>query len=151
MDHVEILRKSRISKGDNLLGDILAGTKTIESRWYVNKIDPWDKVKAGDVVYLKESGCPVTAVADVLEVRQYDTLDSETINQIIKDYGRQIAPHTSEEQFSSWAKKEDKKRYCILVFLKNPRKVSPFNINKKGYGISSAWMCVGDISRVMGD
>jgi len=37
------------------------GEKQIESRWYVNKINPWNKVKVGDTVYFKNSGDPVTA------------------------------------------------------------------------------------------
>ena len=67
MDHVAILRKAKVSRGDNLLQDILDGTKTIESRWYVNKISPWDKIKSGDTVYLKEFGW--LAVGDISNVK----------------------------------------------------------------------------------
>lgn len=40
MHHIAILRKSNIKKGDNLLKDIIDEKKTIESRWYINKINP---------------------------------------------------------------------------------------------------------------
>jgi hypothetical protein len=148
MDHVAILRKANISKKDNLLRDILTGAKTIESRWYVHKIDPWNKVSAGDTVYLKESGCPVTAAAHVAQVVQYPHLTKALISEIIKTYGKQIAPGTSEEEFLDWGEKNLNKNYCILIFLKDIRRVEPFNINKKGFGISSAWLCVGNISKV---
>lgn len=148
MDHVAILRKANISKGDNLLGDIVNGTKTIESRWYVNRVSPWDKIKKGDVVYFKESGCPVTAKSNVSKVIQFDNLNSRIVKNIVKDYGDRISPNTTPKQWLSWAEKQHKKHYCILVFLDNTQKVDPFDINKEGFGISSAWLAVGDIDRV---
>ena len=148
MDHIAILRKAKISRGDNLLGDILAGTKTIESRWYVNRISPWDNIKKDDVVYFKESGCPVTASAKVSKVLQYGNLNKDVVNKIIRNYGKQIAPHTSMSDLQSWAEKMNRKRYCILVFLRNVTKIKPFDIDKKGYGIFSAWLAVGDIDDV---
>ena len=46
MDHVAILRKACFKKGEDILGDILAGRKTIESRW-VEKISPFEISKQG--------------------------------------------------------------------------------------------------------
>ena len=148
MDHVAILRKANISKGDNLLRDILDGRKTIESRWYVNRISPWDKIKRDDVVYFKESGSPVIAKAKVKKVLQFDRLDTSLIKEIVKDYGHEISPSTSKEQWSSWAKKQIKKNYCILVFLSDVEKIEPFNIDKTGFGISSAWLTVESIKKL---
>ena len=141
MDHVAILRKSKISKGDDLLGDILKGIKTIESRWYVNKIDPWNKINKGDEVYFKESGCPITAKARVFKVLQFENLNRENIINILNEYGKAISPTSSNEQLEQWADKILNKRYCILVFLGNVEKIEPIYINKKGFGISCAWMC----------
>ncbi len=148
MDHIAILRKAKISKGDNLLKDILDGAKTIESRWYVNKVSPWDRIQKGDTVYFKESGGPITAKAKAAKVLQFDNLNNQIIKEIIKSYGNAISPNTSCEQWDSWITKQIKKIYCILVFLNEVEKVSPFNIDKTGYGISSAWLAVGDIEKV---
>lgn len=148
MDHVAILRKSCVSKGDNLLGDILAGKKTVESRWYINKVSPWNNIKAGDTVYFKESGCPVTAVSKVSKVVQYADLNDDLIFEIINKYGKKIAPNSDALSLSKWAEKERSKRYCILIFLEDVRSILPFNINKKGFGISSAWLAVGDIHKI---
>ena len=149
MDHVAILRKANIKKGDDLLGDILVGTKTIESRWYVNKVAPWGKIQAGDVVYFKESGRPVTAKAKVEKVLQFENLSESVVQEIIDKYGTKIAPGTSREEFLAWATEQKNKRYCILIFLKNVTKVEPFEINKKGFGISSAWLVVKDIAKLI--
>ena len=98
MDHVAILRKARISKNDNLLGDILIGKKKIESRWYVNKISPWNQLNVGDHVDFKESGCSVTAVAVVSDVLQFENLTKESIKEILQKYGSKIAPGTTDEK-----------------------------------------------------
>lgn len=145
MDHVAILRKANIKQGDDLLGDILKGTKTIESRWYVHKIAPWDKISIGDNVYFKESGCPISAKAKVSKVLQFEKLTKQTIKEIVAEYGKKIAPKISSKDFTSWLTKQRKKQYCILIFLKDVEKVTPFPITKSGYGISAAWLVTKDI------
>ena len=148
MDHVAILTKANFKKGDNILGDILSGRKTIESRWYVNKVAPWDKIFQGDTVYFKESGCPVTAKAYVSKVLQYDTLNPEKLAQIINKYGKQIDPDLSKEEFFTWAQSHSDKKYCILIFLCDVTKIPPFGINKKGFGSASAWLVVTDVNKI---
>ncbi len=148
MDHVAILRKARISKGDNLLGDILSGKKTIESRWYVNKIAPWNNIEAGEYVYLKESGCPVTAKAKVTKVIQYENLDINLIKKITSEYGSQIDPNDSPEDLEKWVIAQGNKRYCILIFLSEVEKITPFEVDKTGYGISSAWLVTDNINKL---
>lgn len=148
MDHIAILRKSNFKKSDNVLGDILAGRKTIESRWYVHKVAPWDKIFAGYIVYFKESGCPVTAKAYVSKVLQFDALTADKVHEIISDYGKQIAPNLPKEKFFLWVENHMDKKYCILIFLEDVRKIQPFDIDKTGFGSASAWLCVGNIDRV---
>lgn len=139
MDHVAIMKRS-----SGLIEDILSRKKKIESRWYVNRIAPWGKIKKGDRVFFKYSGDPVTACAEVLRVKQYENLNKELFEKIAHDHGDEISMKTT-----TYNEYYEKKRYCILVFLKEPRKIKPFEIDKKGYGISSAWMCVGDIANVV--
>jgi len=43
------------------------------------------------------------------------------------------------------------KKYCILIFLKNPVIIKPFKINKKGYGSMSAWICINKIDDIKED
>lgn len=151
MHHIAILGKSNIKKGDNLLKDIIDGKKTIESRWYVNKINPWDKIKAGDLVYFKESGKPVDTVATVTNVIQFPNLNEKLISNIISEYGSKIAPSSSKSELNDWKMSliKSNKNYCILVFLDNVKKVTPFNINKKGYGIGSAWIVTENVNSLI--
>ncbi len=113
---------------------ILSGQKRIESRWYKNKIAPWDKVNAGDTVYFKYSGKPVTTKAIVEKVKQFEIKNLDEVGQIIKSY-----PDIDlvDKNYEVWAKG---KRYCILMWLKDAQEVEPFNIDKTGFGSAAAWM-----------
>ncbi|MBU2638821.1 MAG: hypothetical protein KJ955_07645 [Nanoarchaeota archaeon] len=137
MEHLAILNKRR-----NLLQKIILGEKTIESRWYVNRKAPYGCIKKGDVVYFKDSGEPVSVKAFVSRVLQFDNLDDDKTLQILKEYGKQIGVGTS------YAPALKGKRYCILVFLENVKEIQPFYINKKGYGIMSAWISVDNIGKL---
>jgi hypothetical protein len=50
---------------------LLDGRKTIESRFSVNRCPPFERVDAGDLVLVKQSGGPVVAVAEVSRVWYY--------------------------------------------------------------------------------
>ena len=134
MHHLAIL-----SKKWKLLDLILEGKKTIESRWYKFKRDPWDRIKKKDIIFFKNSGEPVTAKAEVSRVLQFD-LRNTSARTILDKYGKQICIKSS--------KGLENKNYCILIFLKNPQKITPFNINKKGFGLMAAWISVININKI---
>lgn len=144
MDHIAILTKKY-----KLLELILAGKKTIESRWYKCKRDPWNKISIGDKIYFKNSGELITAFAEVENVLQYDGLSEQRIREIYEKYGFEIAG-TSDFDTNKLVldKFSQSKNYCILVFLKNPKQIPAFNINKSGFGNASAWLCVDDINKI---
>ncbi len=138
MDHVAIMKKEW-----QLLPKILSGEKKIESRWYQNKVAPWDRVKAGETVYFKNSGEPVTLKALVENVLQFADLTPTKIETLVSQYGQKIAfvePTTASKSLQG-------KRYAILIFLTQPQVLEkPFAIDKKGFGVMSAWLVVPDIN-----
>jgi len=40
------------------------------------------------------------------------------------------------------------KKYCLLIFLKNPQKIKPFEINKFGFGAMCSWISVNNINTI---
>ncbi len=136
MDHIAIMNKSL-----KLLPKILSGEKKIESRWYVSRFAPWNRIFEGDSVYFKDAGCLVTLKARVSKVLQFENCD---FKQVIELYGKDIAFVNPEKAFS-WVKG---KKYCILIFLEEVSEVEPFDIDKTGFGNACAWLCVGDIEKV---
>jgi S-adenosylmethionine:tRNA-ribosyltransferase-isomerase (queuine synthetase) len=141
MDHVAIMKKSW-----RLIDKILAKEKTIESRWYLSRRCPWNIVKKGDVVYFKNSGEAIIAKAEVKRVVQFENLTPKDVKDILDEYGGAIGiPKESKREFFN---RFSQKTYCILVFLKNPQRIAPFHINKKGFGNMASWIAVNDIHEI---
>jgi S-adenosylmethionine:tRNA-ribosyltransferase-isomerase (queuine synthetase) len=133
-----------MKKSWNLTQKILSGEKKIESRWYKSKRAPFDKIKEGEVIYFKDSGEPVTIRAEAEKVLQFSELTSDKVKDILEKYGKEIAVNNISESIE----RNRNKKYCMLIFLKNPRRVEPFRINKKGFGMMNAWISVNDINSV---
>ena len=138
MEHLAIMRKSW-----GLTKKILAGEKKIESRWYKSKYPPWNNIKTGEKVYFKDSGEQVSIKAEVDRVLQFSNLTQERIKEILDKYGEEDG--LSIGDIPKFFEMFKDKKYCILIFLKNPQKIKPFTINKKGFGMMSAWICINDI------
>src|SRR3989338_6882235 len=141
MEHLAIMRKSW-----GLTKKILSGEKKIESRWYKSKYPPWNKIKEGELVYFKDSGEPVSIKAEVEKVLQFSDLTPNKVKQILKNYGKDDG--ISENKIIEFFELFKDKKYCILIFLKNPHVIEHFRINKKGFGLMSAWICVKDINQL---
>jgi len=140
MEHLAIMKKSW-----NLIPKILSGEKTIESRWYKNKSSPWNKIQKGELIYFKNAGEPVTLKAEIEKVIQISELTPGKVKEILDKYAK--ADGIAQEK-NEFFKIFQKKNYCMLIFLKNPQKVEPFEINKKGFGLMSAWISVDNINKI---
>ncbi|MEK7658992.1 MAG: ASCH domain-containing protein [Patescibacteria group bacterium] len=141
MEHVAIMRKSW-----GLTEKILDGRKRIESRWYSVKYKPWNDIKSGEVVYFKDSGEPIKIKAEVERVVQFNNLTPKKVEEILNKFGKDDG--IEKELISEFFDRFKNKKYCILIFLKNPIKVEPFNIDKTGFGAMSAWITVSDVFKI---
>lgn len=140
MDHVAIMRKSW-----GLIPKILSGEKAIESRWYQTRRAPWNLAKAGDVIYFKNSGEPVTARATVSGVLQFEIPNRAELRRLIQKYGDEIC--LVNRNPDAWPKRP---KYCVLLRLRAPQKLKmPFRIDKRGFGCSAAWLTMDDIRRLV--
>ena len=141
MDHVAIMRKSW-----GLLPKILTGEKRIESRWYKHKRAPWGNIQKGDTVYFKDSGEPVTLKATVDKLLCFEDLTPEKVKHILDKYRKPDGIPAAE--LSRFYKMFEDKKYCLLIYLRSPQKVKPFDIDKRGFGIMAAWLIVDDIKSI---
>lgn len=140
MDHLAIMKKSW-----RLLPKILSGEKTIESRWYKNKVSPWGKIKKGEIVYFKNSGELVTMTSEVSDILQFSDLTPVKVREILVKYGERSGVG---EKINEYYKMFKGKNYCLLIFLKNPKRITPFDVDKKGFGLMSAWIAIDDINQI---
>ena len=141
MEHIAIMRKSW-----GLTREILTGQKKIESRWYKARYPPWGRIKAEETIYFKDSGEPVTIKAEVEKVMQFSGLNPRKVKEILGKYGKDDG--IGIQRIPQFRDMFMDKKYCMLIFLKNPRKIEPFEINKSGFGAMSAWICTEDINKI---
>lgn len=142
MQHLAIMKKSW-----GLTEKILSGQKKIESRWYKSKYAPWDRIKTGEIVYFKDSGSPVALKAEVEKVLQFADLTPEKVRNILDKYGD--VDGIEKRDVPKFFELFKNKKYCMLIFLKNPQKITPFEIDKTGFGAMAAWICVDDIKQIL--
>ncbi len=142
MDHLAIMNPKW-----KLIPKILSWQKTIESRRYMMKVAPWNKIQTGDTVYFKDAGKEVAAKAEVKSVMQFDHYSQDQLQNILNNYWGSwwIAFHSPLPEVFERAKP---KKYCILIFLKHPKKITPFSIDKTWYGCSSAWISLPSIEKI---
>jgi ASC-1-like (ASCH) protein len=141
MDHIAFMQKSW-----GLSKKIVTGQKIIESRWYNVKYAPWERISPGDIIYFKNSGEPVTIQAEVEKVLHFSDLTSDRVQTILEHYGKDLG--IDEPDIPKFFEMFKHKRYCILIYLKKARRISPFEINKKGFGVMSSWIIVEHISKI---
>ena len=141
MEHLAIMKKSW-----GLTQKILSGEKKIESRWYKTKRVPWNKIKAGETIYFKDSSEAVSIKAKIEKIIQFSGLNPKKVKQILKKYSK--ADGIEIKNITKFFEIFKDKKYCILVFLKNPHKIKPFKINKKGFGNMAAWITIKSINKI---
>lgn len=141
MEHLAIMKKSW-----GLTQKILSGRKKIESRWYSVKYKPWNSIKEGETVYFKDSGEPVKLKAEVDKVMQFTDLTPNRVKKILDEYGDNDG--LEKDRIPEFFERFKNKKYCVLIFLKNPIEIKPFKINKSGFGAMSSWISVVNIDRI---
>jgi len=141
--HIAIMRKSW-----GLTEKILSGEKTIESRWYKNKARPWGKIGERDEIYFKNTGEPVKIKAQVERVLQFENLNPQKVKEILEKYSQDDGLGVKAGELKKYFQMFKDKKYCILVFLKDPQEIRPFAIDKTGFGAMAAWITVDDLDKI---
>lgn len=135
-----------MKKSWGLIPKILAGRKTVESRWYKTRRTPWDKIQPEDNLYFKDSGEPVTVKTQVTKVLQFEISDNNHALEIMKKYAQKdLGLSTIPPEIKNYILN---KRYAIFVFFNHVKKIKPFKINKTGFGMMSAWITIDDINNI---
>ena len=142
MDHIAIMKKEW-----GLIPKILSGEKTVESRWYKNKVCPWNKVFVGDTLYFKNSGEEITVKAAVTRVEQLEVTSNNRALEIMSqrakaDLGTTAIPESVIGYISN-------KRYAVFIYFNEVQKVEPFDIDKRGFGAQCAWIACKNVSTMI--
>ena len=115
MKHIAILKQPFFDM-------VLSGEKTIESRWSMYKSAPYQKIKVGDTLLLKETGKSVTATAKMKRVEFYE-LTPEKVEEIRLKFGKQIGT----DKFKDWQSTLNKK-FCTLIWVSEVKQMPPMPV-----------------------
>ena len=126
MRHLAILKQP-------FLNMILSGEKTIETRWAMHKIAPYNKLRVGDEILLKETCKEVIATAKVKDFKYFE-LTPKIADEIKQKYGKEIGVY----KFENWENYRNKK-YCTLIWLDNIEKVKPFKVKRSN---GAGWIVI---------
>ena len=115
--HLAVLTKPYLEK-------IMAGKKTIESRFSKFRTPPFCKVQSGDIVFLKEVAGPIHAVALTSHVQYFGPLKAGEAERIMEEYqeGLQLDSEFKERKHDSI--------YATLISLGLILPIKPLNVIK---------------------
>ena len=122
--HLVILKKVYVDA-------VLAGRKTIESRFYRTRHKWLSQIDAGDRLFLKVSSGPVMAEAIVDAVKHFENLNPQRITELKDKYNKHIC---GDEQY--WRDKMSS-QFGILIRLKDANSIRPRFIKKNDW---HAWV-----------
>lgn len=119
IDHLAIFQEPYLSL-------IFSHKKTIESRWSLNRIAPFQKIKENDRILLKLTGKPIYGEAYVDKCLFFDHLTPSEIKKIMMDYKQELQINDAYYEL-----KKDS-RFVSLIWLKNIVKYHhPISIQKR--------------------
>jgi hypothetical protein len=105
------------------LSYLLEGKKTVESRFSINKQPPFEQVKAGDIIVLKQTGGPVRGLCRVANVWCY-RLDAKTWPEIER-FSKALCMDGSD----FWQKKRAAS-FATLMQVENVHLLQAFEVSK---------------------
>jgi len=120
MEHIAILSHK------TLLDKILAGQKTVESRFSRLKSLPFGQVASGDLIYFKVSGGPVLGKAQVAQVKEYDDLTPARVNELARRYEKELAISVD------FLARKLESKYATLIFLEQVESCEPWMYKQEG-------------------
>lgn len=110
-----------------ILSELLAGRKTVESRFSTNKVGPFGKIQAGDIILVKKSGGPVVGAFLAGTITSFSNLTPSKMRAIRSEYSTRLG---LPEKSKFWSEKLDAK-YGTLISIKKFKQLSPYPIEKK--------------------
>jgi hypothetical protein len=116
------------------LSAMIAGRKTIESRWSKKRTPPFGRVNRGDVLILKEVSGPIRAIAAIARVEAFGPLPPGGACRIMDQHREELA---LEDAFRE--RKQDDP-FGTLMFLGEVRSVQPLALVKRD---RRSWVMLG--------
>jgi hypothetical protein len=128
----------------NELDNLATGRKTMIIRGAMGRKLPYGKVHIGDVLFFIENKGDglIKAKAIVADVFNSEKMTKEESLKLIDNQQDKLLLN------KGLLKRFGGKRYIVLITVKNFEMLSPFKIDKSGYGNMDDWLPVEEINKV---
>lgn len=107
------------------LEKILAGRKTIESRFAKVRCAPFGIIAPGDTILFKLPGGCIRAAASVRAVQFYGPLDPGGIRALMKENARELSLD------DSFQRRKQESKYATLIFISDALRLPPIPVEKR--------------------
>ncbi|TJX13109.1 hypothetical protein E9840_10845 [Tissierella creatinini] len=139
MDHVVYLEAK-----EKELDKLKSGQKSMIIRGAAGRKLPHGRVHPGEVLWFVENSGDglVRSRAVVKEVFNSEKLTNEESQKLILDHQTMLC--LTPNQIKRWGGK----RYLVLIEVENVQEVTPFAIDRSGYGNMDDWLPAEDIEHI---
>lgn len=139
MDHIVYLDAK-----EKEMGMLLNGEKRMIIRGAAGRKLPHGRVHPGETLWFIENGGDglVWCHGTVKAVLNSERLNGQQSEMLISEHQPMLC--LTPNQIKRWSGK----RYLVLIEVENVRAVSPFGIDRSGYGNMDDWLPTEDIERV---
>lgn len=104
------------------LSFLMAGSKTVESRFSINRVDPFGRIAVDDLVLLKAGAVVGAFVVEAVEFRE---LGSQGVAGVRDEFNDRI-----QADAAFWEAKEDA-RFASLIRVAKVRELPHFTVDKR--------------------
>jgi ASC-1-like (ASCH) protein len=116
---------------------LLDGKKTIESRFTMKKILPFNAIEIDDIIFFKKASGNVVGKAIVKDVEFRERLNPSKIKEIVNTYKDELM--LSDE----FLEKKLNSNYATLIWLKDVQRITPYHHEKHD---QRTWIVLNDDS-----
>lgn len=96
--------------------EIIAGRKTVETRFSLKRISPFGEISSGDIVYIKPSGKPILGQFLVKKVILFENLNKDDWDLIKNYYGEKLSLGSIEVD-QKYFKEKAEAKYGTVIFI----------------------------------
>ncbi len=112
---------------EQLMNKLIKGEKTVESRFSLNNVSPFGRIVKGDLVVVKKSGGPVTAMFVAGTINSYHDLTPKKITALKIEHSLSLGLALDD---AFWEEKLNSK-FATFIKVDKLKPTTPFIIEKK--------------------
>jgi hypothetical protein len=127
MNHLAIYNKKAFGK--DYIHLMLTGEKKVGMKFSTRKTAPYQKMRTGDVIYLKESSGPVLGRVRVRNVRHEELVDPSQVMELLTIHATELGI-TNDAQLKRLWQKASTSNYLCWWQMENPEPCEPVEIQK---------------------